>query len=133
MSCSISKREKYCTSYDFLIKGSHTLMECLYSVQCSGDEVFRALQDQGMGGGGGGRGRGSYRGEHGYRSGGDRGGGRRGYMDEERRRRPSDGSSNLKVRGLPYSATEEDIIKFFAEYEVSVGFKVQQDHTPSQL
>ena len=64
--------------------------------QCSGDEVYQAMQDQGSGGGGG-RGRG------------------------DRRRQVSGGSGGsnvVKARGLPFSIKEEKIADFFAEYDV---------------
>ena len=85
--------------------------------QCSGDEVAQAILEHGTGGGssgggggGGGRGYSSYRG--GGRGGGDGGGGGGG------RRRRSSGAC-VKCRGLPYSTKEEELVEFFAEYDVS--------------
>ena len=85
----------------------------MITMQCSGDEVAQGIQDQGTGGGAG-RGYSSYRGDRGYRGGGKR------FSGGERRRHGSGGSRNtVKVRGLPYSATEKELSSFFSDFEVS--------------
>lgn len=88
---------------------AHMMGVWFVTTQCSGDEVSRGIQD-GSGGGGG-------RGFVG--SGSRRGGGKR-FDDGDRRRRGSgDHGNRVKVRGLPFSATDGDVSDFFREYEVS--------------
>lgn len=77
------------------------------TLQCSGDEVYRGMQDHGGRGGGG-----SVRGY--------RGGGGRQYDDGvDMRRRSGTDECCVMMRGLPYTTTVDMVCSFFSDYDVS--------------